>query len=36
MNESINLAGLTVDLVNKCLRIADEWDASQEFRKLIS
>ena len=36
INESINLLGLSVDLVNQCLSIADEWDASQEFRKLIS
>ena len=35
VEESLFLAGLTVDLVNKCLSIADEWDASQEFRRQI-
>ena len=35
VEESLFLAGLTMDLVNKCLSIADEWDASQEFRRQI-
>lgn len=36
IDESINLPGLTVDLINKCLAISDELEAAIEFRRLIS
>ena len=36
INESMVLPGLTVDLVNQCLAIADEREAVREFRRQIS
>ena len=35
IDESINLPGLTVELVNQCLAVADEWEAIETFRKAI-
>ena len=35
IEESINLPGLTVDLINQCLAISEEWDAAIEFKKAI-
>ena len=35
IEESINLPGLTVNLINECLAISDEWEAGIEFRSRI-
>ena len=36
IDESTNLSGLTVDLINQCLAISDEGESAIEFRRLIS
>ena len=35
IDESLNLPGLTVDLINQCLAISNEREAAIEFRKAI-